>query len=381
MGFIDKIFGGDSVKKPDKERMNRWRGEMERFAVENEALNQEFAAFRGDMQDYSVNNLKNLVDRNMANFEQQFAQSQELYDLAKSDRAYYDKFYKPIEEKVRNDAMNWDSEANKARASSQAQHQVNQAFDAEKRNNRAKLEGYGIEESTTRANALDRDAGIARAMAQAGQGNAARDQRDQQAIGMRTGAQNYGANIANRGLQTAGTAANIAQSASGIGAQTMGAVNQTNQVNSGMYGQQFNQNAGIGAQWGGVSNNYLNEYGANLQAQAQDVNGIQAAWGIGSNIAGNLAGGGYFNSSSEGGAVPTPEQAGVPAVQAHQVPGDRRGTDRTPTALTPGEFVIPEEIVRWKGEEYFHKDVAKAREAQFAARGQGAGAIPQQGQA
>ena len=99
-------------------------------------------------------------------------------------------------------------------------------------------------------------------------------------------------------------------------------------------------------------------------------------------MAGGIAGSGGFNSffgSSEGGAVPTPEEAGVAPVRA--TVNDPRGTDRMPAALTPGEFVIPEETVRWKGEEYFHKEVAKAKEKAAEAKGQPAGAIPQQGQA
>ena len=381
MGMFDGLFG-DSPPGVKTKWTQGWRDNMERLAGEGGDVFNEFMAFRQDMENYSVNLMQNVVSQQMDVFNQQFQNSTELFNLAKQDRAYYEEFYKPIEEKMRSDAQNWDSPEQIKRAMGGAQASVASAFQADKRNRQAQLEGYGIDPSETRAQALDRGVGIAQASAQASEANIAARAREQQGVAMRTGVANFGANIANRGLQTAGTAANVAQSASGIGHQTMTGANQTTAQNNAGYMQGANQLGALSNQYGNINNAYMQQYGAQLNQHNSTVDPAQTLWGIGSGVAGGIAGSGGFNSffgSSEGGAVPTPEEAGVAPVRA--TVNDPRGTDRMPAALTPGEFVIPEETVRWKGEEYFHKEVAKAKEKAAEAKGQPAGAIPQQGQA
>jgi len=357
---------------------------MERLAGEGEDVFNEFMSFRQDMEDYSVGLMQNVVSQQMDVFTQQFEQSTELFNMAKEDRAYYEEFYKPVEEQMRKDAQTWDSPEQLSRASASAQANVAQAFQAEKRNRQAELEGYGIDPSETRAQALDRGVEIAQASAKAAEANTAIRERENQAVAMRTGVANFGAGVANRGLATAGTAANVGQSASGIGAQTLGGANATvGQQNAG-YMQGANQLGALSNQYGNINNAYMQQYGAQVNQHSATVDPMQTLWGLGSGVAGGIAGSGGFNSffgNSEGGVVPTPEEAGVAPIQPTAVVNDPRGTDRTPSALTPGEFVIPEETVRWKGEEYFHKEVAKAREKAAEAKGQPAGAIPQQGQA
>jgi hypothetical protein len=356
---------------------------MERLAGEGESVYDDFMAFRQDMEDYSVNLMQNVVSQQMDVFQQQFQQSTELFNMAKEDRDYYEKFYKPVEEQMRKDAQNWDSPEELSRAAGGAQANVAAAFQAEKRNRQAELEGYGIDPSETRAQALDRGVEIAQASAKAAEGNKAIRDRENQAVAMRTGVANFGSGIANRGLATAGTAANVGQSASGIGAQLLGGANATvGQQNAG-YMQGANQLGALSNQYGNINNAYMQQYGAQLNQHNATVDPAQTLWGMGAGIAGGVAGSGGFNApgggswfGSEGGVVPEPNTPILPTPQQ-----DPNGTDTMRTALTPGEFVIPEETVRWKGEEYFHKEVAKAKEKAAEAKGQPAGAIPQQGQA
>lgn len=376
MSFIDGLFG-DSPPGVKTEWTKGWRDEMERLAGEGEDVFNDFMAFRGEMEEYSVNLMRDVVSKQSQVFQQQFKNSTELFNMAKEDRAYYEEFYKPVEEQMRTDAAEWDSNENIGRAMAQSKAEVHQAFQAEKRNRQAQLEGYGIDPSETRYQGLDRGVEIARASAAAGESNKARRDRENQAVAMRTGVANFGSGIANRGLQTAGTAANVAQSASGIGAQTLGGANQTVAQNNAGYMQGANQLGALSNQYGNINNAYMQEYGAELQQHNATVDPMQTLWGLGSGVVGGVAGSGgkVFDPGSyfaEGGVIPDPAGAPPPAAV---------GTDTVPIMGTPGEFVIPEEAVRWKGEEYFHKEVAKAKEKAAEAKGQPAGAIPQQGQA
>jgi hypothetical protein len=56
--------------------------------------------------------------------------------------------------------------------------------------------------------------------------------------------------------------------------------------------------------------------------------------------------------------------AGVPiTTRMNPSMGGPSGTDTVKAALTPGEFVVPNDVVQWKGQEWFHKQIAAARKA------------------
>lgn len=144
MSFLDGLFG-DSPPGVKTKWTKGWRDEMERLAGEGENVFNDFMQFRQEMQDYSTNLMQNVVSTQLNAFQQQFQNSQELFDLAKSDRSYYEQYYKPVEEQMRKDAQNWDSPEEIQRAMGGATANVAAAFQAEKRNRQAQLEGFGID--------------------------------------------------------------------------------------------------------------------------------------------------------------------------------------------------------------------------------------------
>lgn len=378
------MFGSDSPPSVNTKLLNANRENMDRMAQFSEDTAIGYDAFRNEMNQYTTDLMQNVVSQQMQAFNQQFQNSKELMNLAKSDRAYYDKYYKPIEEQVRKDATEWDSLDNTQKAIGEARADVNDTFAAQKRNQRAQLESYGVDPSMTRETALDRGVDVMKAAEQARAGNQARDGRQIQAMQMRANLANQGNTIANRALTTAAQGQQGLAQAARTGALTTGTANQTAQANNAGYQQAGNMYGQVGNQYGNINQDYLNQYTAQMEEHNNTVDPMQTVMGIGSTILGGMAGTGAFNQylptggnpsasvgKSAGGAVPTPEEMGVSPVPQGQIIGDAAGTDRTPAALTPGEFIIPDDVSRWKGEEYFHKEIQKARE------GRAQGAIPQ----
>lgn len=376
------MFGSDPPSVNTK-LLNANRDHATRLAHYGEGVLQEFQNYRADMQNYTTDLMMNVVGQQMQSFQQQLEQSQALFDIAKSDRDYFERFYRPVEQAVRQEAMNWDSASEQAKARGEAGATVAQAFDAAANNERRRLESYGVDPSQTRSAALNRTMAVQRAAAQAGAMNQAADQRELQGAQMRANLVNQGNATANRALQTAAQGQAGASSAARTGALTTGTANRTVGSNYGGYQQAAGMTQGVGEGFLNLNRDYLNQYNAQLNEHNATIQPGQVLAGIAAQGIGGMAGSGAFNpyfekgmtalGFSEGGAVPTPEEAGVAPVPPGAVAGGSPIEDRTPAALTPGEFIIPEDTVRWKGEEYFHKEISKAREAMA---GGGSQAIP-----
>lgn len=370
---------GKSAPSINRKEMGKLRNATVAAGEGNNALIADYLNFQQDMQSYTTNLLETVVNQQMGAFEQQMAQSQSMFDYAQQDRDYYNNQYRPMREAFNKKAMGYDTVERREGAAAKAKGDVSSAFQAAKRNEQARLEGYGIDPSESRGMALDKTAGIERAKAQAQAGTAAANRVEDVGTQLQNQAIGQGDALLNRDIAQINAANQLAGTGANMGANALQGANSTYGLNSGTYGQASNMYGQTANIYNSAANQMLGTHNARLGTHAGTVDPVQAAMGIGGQVLGGMAGAGAFNGSSEGGAVPTPQEAGVQPVQA--MPGtDPRGTDQTPTALTPGEFVIPEEAVRWKGEEYFHKQVAKAQQDSAATRGGPAGAIPQQGQ-
>ena len=84
-------------------------------------------------------------------------------------------------------------------------------------------------------------------------------------------------------------------------------------------------------------------------------------------------------------ALPMP--GGVDSRQPHDGMGVPDGAspsrggmpDDVPARLTAGEFVIPKDVVSWKGEEWFQKEIMKARQKKMQAPAQPSEGPPEGG--
>lgn len=388
MGLLSGVFGSEAPSINRKE-MKRFREATMAAGAGNDALIQEYEQFMQNMQSYTTGLLEQVVGGQMDAFADQLAMSKTMFNYAQQDREYYNQVYRPLREQFAKKAAGYDTVDRRQAASGRAQANVAQAFAAAKRNEQARLEGFGIDPSESRGMALDKNIAIERAKAQAQAGTQAANRVEDVGLQLQDQAIRQGDPLLNRDVNQMALANQFGATAGNMGSTALGGVGNIYGLNMGAYGQgsnMYGQSANI---YNSAANQMLGVHDARMGTHYGSPDTAQSLWGLAGTAFGTYAGtsggsqkiGSIFSppvGASEGGVVPTPEEAGVPTVRA--APGtDPRGTDRTPASLTPGEFVIPEEAVRWKGEEYFHKQVAKAREDSAKAKGAPAGAIPAQG--
>lgn len=204
----------------------------------------------------------------------------------------YENKYMPVEDRVIEDAMNWDSAANQASSAAQAKADVNTATAQQQAATERQQEAMGVNPNSGRYQSLDSQADTQAALNAADAENAARTQRQMQGVQMRQG-------VAQQGLQEAGLGNQTASLAGSLGS---GGINTGLAANQGFY-----QNAGLmGTGYGmdmkgqqGKASTLLSEYqaqlaaaGAEAQADAANMSGMMS--GIGS-----LAGAGIKLISSK----------------------------------------------------------------------------------
>jgi hypothetical protein len=271
----------------------------------------------------------------------QLAMQLEQWEFGKTDRERYQKVFQGQEDKLVAEADSYASPERIALERGRAMGAVQQTFDAQRENAQRNLESYGIDPSQTRAGAMDRNARVQMAMAQAGAANNAQQQTEAMGRALRSEAINVGRGMPGQiassyglALQAGSSALNNQMGSVQSGASTMGTAQGWGQM--GMQGLQ--QSANIHTM------NFQNQQAAYNQA-------AQNSWGA---AVGDIVGTGLGVATAfgvqEGGSIPE---------DMSPVPGPR---DTVPAALEVGEYVIPKDVVEWKGKEFFERLTAKARE-------------------
>jgi hypothetical protein len=296
-------------------------------------------------------------------------------DMALKDRQRYEQLYQPIEDELIKDAESYASPERKQREMAKAQANVSQQFDAARQNAIRNLESFGINPADTRYAALDYGMRAQQAAAAAGAGNQAADMTDATARALRSEAINIGRGYPGQIAGQYGTMMNAGTGAvnSGLatttsGAQTMGTPAQWGALGAQGYNSATNTlNTGY--------QNQLAQWQANQQASSGLGSALGAAAGIGfgfmglptSSIGGKLLGfnrGGAVGDAMDGGVVP--EQVS---------PSRGLAIDDVPARLTPGEFIVPDDVVQWYGEKHMYGLIEKAQRERDESK-QRTGAIP-----
>lgn len=257
---------------------------------------------------------------------------------ARKDRARYEERFQPLEDDLIAEFRDYDSPERRALESGRAQATAQQAYDAQRANAEARLESYGIDPSQTRGQAIDAASRVQLAAQQAAQGNLARDQVEQVGRALRADAINIGRGLPSQVAQSYGQTLQAGQGA--MGAQTGAVQSGANTMGTGL---QWGSQAGnqIGRTMGGINDMYsgqlagFNAGNAGMQMLGQAAGTALGAW----------AGGGF----EDGGSVPGDAQPPGP-------------TDVIDAKLAPGEYVIPANVVRRKGTDFFDKLRDKADE-------------------
>jgi hypothetical protein len=277
-------------------------------------------------------------------------------EAALADRRRYESVYQPLEDQAVQDARDFASPARQELEAGRASAEVSQQFDAQRRAAAQNLEAYGVDPTSTRFAALDMGSRVQQAAAQAGAANQARTQTEAMGRALRSEAVNVGRGYPGQvagtyatALQSGNSAANAALAGTASGANTMGTANQW----------QSTGNQALGT-WGNTLNmgyqNQLAQFNANQNASS----GLGALAGVGFGL---MQGGGF--ALAEGGAVPDGQPGATSGgnVPASASPTGGKAIDDVPAVLTAGEFVVPKDVVSWKGEEFFQKLIDGSRKA------------------
>jgi len=280
------------------------------------------------------------------------------------------------------------------------------AADAARNNSTQALEGFGVNPASTRYGALDIGTRMTQAANEATAGTAMGQTVDatgralqqqvytdaQPLAAQATSESSAGTAAGTSAVNDADTTTNTGASAQGTGVQYAGLAGNAdsgtaNTINTGyantIAGVQANNAAssGIGSALGMVA-------GVGLKAAMAGSGGSVSNGGI---TLGNSGGPTAFSATggavvplqhaAVGGAIAPAGSEATPggAIPAGASPTRGQAVDDVPARLTVGEFVMPKDVVAWKGQEHFQKLIDKSREQAAAATAKPAvGNAPQQ---
>jgi hypothetical protein len=286
---------------------------------------------------------------------------------AMADRARYEQIYQPLEDMQTEEAMSYASPGRREYEMGRASSEVAQQMEGARRNARQQLESFGVDPSATRYAALDLGARVQGAAAQAGAANQAGAQTEAIGRALRSESINVGrgypgqiAGTYGTALQSGNQAVNSQLAATASGANTMGTAPQWQGLG--------NQALGV---WGNTLNmGYQNQLAA-YQANQQNSSGI-----------GGILGGALGMATmflEDGGGVPAaPQQAITPGGNLPPAMSPSRGAaiddirarvNQTgqEVRLNTDEFIVPQDVAKWKGEEFFQKLIEQSRKAKHTA--------------
>lgn len=286
---------------------------------------------------------------------------------AMADRARYERIYQPLEDSQVEEARSYASPARREYEMGRASSEVAQQMEGARRNARQQLESFGVDPSATRYAALDLGSRVQGAAAQAGAANQAGAQTEAIGRALRSESINVGrgypgqiAGTYGTALQSGNQAVNSTLATTASGANTMGTAPQWQ---------------GLGNQSTGIWGNTLN-MGYQNQLAAWQAN-QQASSGVGGLLGGALGMATMF--LEDGGEVPKEALPGVTSggnLPAAISPSRGAAIDDIPARvnqsgqevrLNANEFIVPEDVARWKGEEFFQKLIEQSRKAKHTA--------------
>lgn len=297
---------------------------------------------------------------------------------AQQDRQRYETIFQPLEEQLAKEAEDYSSPERMEHEAGKAEADVAQQFEQARSTAQQRLEAYGVDPSQTRSGALDAQSRLAEAAAQSSAGNQARERTEQTGRALRSEAINIGKGYPGQIAGQYGTSQQSGNQAVNTGLATTASAAST---------------MGTPVQYQGLGNQATGQWANTLHMGYQDaLEGYKAnqqsssGWG---GIGGQLVGAALGAFMEDGGAIPTRRMAGggppdlPPNMSAPVIPPPPAGNQIPPEAspsrgqavddvsmpvsdggqaqLNVGEFVLPEDVARWYGEEKLQKMIAKAR--------------------
>ena len=272
---------------------------------------------------------RSLIDRYLSNMDKQ-------QDFADKQNAYYEQTFKPVEQQMVRDAMDYDSDANIRRRSGIAAANVEQQFSNAQQENARNLSRYGLNPNSSAFAATNERLMRESALQKAGAATGAAFDTMDRGIALRAGASNFGRNMPNTAAAYYGGANATGANAMNTSTQAINTANQNANTMGQGFGSFYQGNSSAG-------NLALGDYNARTQGYQAD----QAATGGLFQGLGQLGSMAIYKGLADGGDV-------------HEGPGPVRGIggpvdDKIPAMLSNGEYVVPADVVRAKGVEFFDK--------------------------
>jgi hypothetical protein len=315
----------------------QWAREQQQWAQQQDSMNREI--------------LGRVLDVQLPIMQQQ-------YDNAREDRERYETTFRPIEDNLIKEFQEYDGPERMALERGRAAADVSTAFDAQRRNALQRLESYGVDPSQTRNAALDLGTRVQQAAATAGAMSNATRNVENTGRGLRAEGINIG-----RGLPS-NVAASYGQSIA-AGQSGIGGANQTTATSTGALGSSLAGLQGASNAYGQAANihtqgyqNQLAQYGAN----SANMTGVLGAAG---GVAGMMLADGGRPGVGRRRALTIDNDTGEAVYNSQPGPidygpGDGSGIDdQVNIKASTGEYIIPADVVRKKGEEFFDKLVER----------------------
>ena len=347
-------------------------------------------------------------------------------EAAAADRQRYRDTFQPLEDDLVREARDYSSPERAEFEAGRAQADVSQQFELMRTAAQDRLESFGIDPSQTRSAALDLGTRMQEAAARASAGNNARLQTEGIGRALRSEAVNVGrgypgqiASAYNTALQSGNQATNAqlattstATNAIGSPVQWQGASNQAigtwwgglnnmyaTQVDA-FKAEQAANSSGLGSALGLIGGLAGRAFMASDENVKEDVTPVGELWDGQAVYRYRLKGDPRFQigllaqeverehpesvaevggvkmvdyrgateraaHAEDGGVLPgvSPRGHSGVSVPAEASPSGGGAIDDVPARLTAGEFVLPVDVVRWKGEEHFQKLIEQSRAA------------------
>ena len=396
--LIDQMDAQQAQASEDRERYTEVYQPLEDDYIQQADVFREKAAEFGE----SVGDFR----ENIADYRDTIGEYQEAVGATQGRIAEYD----AEAQRLKQEAIDYGSDANRALYVGRAQADVAQAFEAKRQSATSELESFGLNPSATRYAALDLGVRTAEAAAQAAAGSQASLAVEDRSRAMMQAALDR--ILQARGLdmealkamavggQLEGSALEADLAAYGLDKQAldflMGANNMelaAINIGKGYPGQiaadyQGAAQAGIGGagvrlsttasgsntagdptKWASIATDNLNSWNTALQNQSEQYQAEQeaeaaemAGWG---ELIGMFGGMGTKMFMQEGGAVP-----------AEVSNSGGANVDDVPAALSVGEFIIPKDAATWLGEKSLYALVDKSRKEKLERANIVQGALP-----
>ena len=304
---------------------------------------------------------------------------QKLADTTNQNLSTYGSTFAPLQAKQAQDAAAYGSDANIRRLQGAAIADQASAAEASRKRAAAALASEGVDPASIHGGALDSQAAIEAAKAEAGAGTASALNTENTGRQLVNQANELGLQVGSLGNQNASTGAGVA----GQLAQDVNATNATGVQNLTANNGLLNTGVSANRSASDIASQQFNDAMKAYQAkQEQTAGGLGAIGGVLGGV-GKLVGGktgGIISAAAPlasfldgGGPVPGPTDGiahGVSFGRGGTVsaagalpkpPNPAHPTDTVPALLTPSEYVIPKDVATHKGHEFFHKLIDKAR--------------------